>query len=101
MSTYSERTIAKLIASLPEIASNDVGVMHKRASTNGVTNLLEACEAELKRRPLEFSKEAAESFEAMAEQIKDLDLHQGIGHAFTAIWPEGGIYLAVDVGSSR
>jgi hypothetical protein len=85
MSTYSEGTVAKLIANLPKMASKDVEVMRERASKNGVTDLLEACEAELKSGPIEFSKEAAESFEAMAEQVKDLDLYQAIGHAFTAV----------------
>jgi hypothetical protein len=56
VATQSEGTVAKLIANLPQMASKDVEVMRERAAKNRVMSLVEACDAELTSRPIEFSK---------------------------------------------
>ncbi|MBF9234609.1 hypothetical protein [Microvirga alba] len=79
----AEKHIAAAIARLSKQATNDVKALRERAEKIGLTTLVAACDAELKSRPIEFSQEQADSFEAMAEQVKDLDLYAAIGHAFT------------------
>lgn len=81
----TEKHIAAAIERLPKQATKDVKVLRERAERMGQTalKLVAACDAELKSRPIEFSQEQAISFEAMAEQVKDLDLYAAIGHAFT------------------
>lgn len=79
----TDKHVAAAIARLPKQATKDVRAMRERGAQMGRTDLVEACDAELKSRPIEFSQEQAISFEAMAEQVKDLDLYAAIGHAFT------------------
>jgi hypothetical protein len=64
-------------------AAKDVKAVRERAAQKGLITLVEACDTELKSRPIEFSQEQAISFGARAEEVENLDLYAAIGHAFT------------------
>lgn len=80
-----QKHVTAAIERLPKQATKDVKTLRERAEKMGLTALVEACDVELKSRPIEFSQEQAISFEAMAAQVKDFDLYAAIGHAFTTI----------------
>lgn len=87
MATFDDNQIARAIERLPTLSSKDIGELRSRAESKRLSDLVDACDRELERRPFDFSTEAAVAFETMAEQVADLDLEEAIRHAFTKVLP--------------
>jgi hypothetical protein len=87
MSPFSRKHIRNTIDRLPTLSDRDVGTVRERARERGLVQLIEACDAELSRRPFVFSSEAAKSFEEMARGVRDMELIGAIRYAFTQVRP--------------
>jgi hypothetical protein len=87
VSVFSDNNIAAALARIPSMASRDIKTLKDRAVAQGLTRLVEACEAELSRRPFAFSREHAVSFERMAVEVQDMELLDAIRHAFRDVLP--------------
>lgn len=87
MSASSPENISKAMARLPGQSSDDVRDVRGKAEKHGITVLVEACDAELRARPFEISKEKAIAFDRMSEIVRDLDLADAIRVAFTTVEP--------------
>lgn len=86
-SAYSEKNVAAATARLPGMASKDIKTLLTRAQAHGLDPLAAACEAELAKRPFDFSQENARAFDQMAGEVVDMDLEAAIRHAFTKVRP--------------
>jgi hypothetical protein len=83
MSAFSEKHVAAAIGRLPEMSNKDIRELRKRAEGQGLGVLLEACDEELTGRPIEFTGDAAKTFDAQAREVVDMSLADAIRHAFT------------------
>jgi hypothetical protein len=70
-------------ARLPRMAKRDVKALRDRVEKSNLTQITEACNEELARRPIDFSEADALRFEEMAIVVADLDLYHAICFAFT------------------
>ncbi len=87
MSVYSEKNVSQAVGRLPRMATGDVSRLLDTARAKGLQRLIEACEAELSLRPIEFNAEMAERFERMAEAVAGMSLTDAIMHAFRSAVP--------------
>ena len=83
MSAFDDDKVRAAIDRLPKMASKAVKDMKATAERAGLPTLIEACDRELARRPIEYSGDMALAFETMAAQVEDMDLTSAIRHAFT------------------
>lgn len=84
---YSQKNIDAAIARLPRMATRDVKALLERAEKSELAQITEACDAELARRPIDFSEADALRFEEMAVEVADLDLYHAICFAFAKARP--------------
>lgn len=82
MSALSEKHVAAAIGRLPEMSNKDIRELRTRAEGQGLGTLLEACDEELAGRPIEFTGDAAKTFDAQAREVADMNLADAIRHAF-------------------
>jgi hypothetical protein len=87
LSAFSPKNVAAAIERLPNTASRDIKTILERARRNNLNDLIDACEAELARRPFEFTHDQAKTFERMADEVRDMSLVEATRHAFSKILP--------------
>jgi hypothetical protein len=87
MNAFSEKNVDAAIVRLTAMASRDIEMLRERARSRGLTRLIEACGAELAKRPFAFSTEIATSFERMAAEVRDMELVDAIRYAFSQVLP--------------
>jgi len=80
---FSQTNISKRIAELPRLSTEDIRSLLDRAKGRNITELVEACSAELAARPISYDSSRAERNAKMSEIVQDKELADAIRLAFT------------------
>jgi len=87
MSAFSTKHVDEAVLRLPIYATDHILMLLQRAREQGIARLADACEAELKLRPIPFTKEMAARSDDMAKAVTSMSLVQVIRHAFSDAEP--------------
>jgi hypothetical protein len=68
---FSQTNISKRIAELPRLSTDDIRSLLDRAKVRNITELVEACSAELAARPISYDSSRAERNTKMSEIVQD------------------------------
>ncbi|MER0238955.1 hypothetical protein [Fulvimarina sp. MAC8] len=80
---FSPTAVDKAIARLPRLSTKDVQLMRGRGEDKGLTDLVEACDAELEKRPIEYDDDTAAAMIAAEKTVAEFDLAKATMYAFS------------------
>ena len=85
---FSPANVQSAIARLPVQSSDEVRRIRTIAEQNGLRDLLDACDAELGRRPFDqVDADMAKAIARAEQETEGMDLTEAVRHAFTRFRP--------------
>jgi hypothetical protein len=82
MKAFSPENIQKAQARIPEMSSAAIEALRATAIHRGIVELADACEAELKARPILFDAQTARNSAEMERAVEDFQLYDAVSYAF-------------------